>query len=526
MSRNKYFWMVGVVLAVTCSVAAGLYYLARLYVLSEAEQNIQGVLLAHRGMHRYIQEILHPAYYKMKEEGFVTPDFYSPEILSSSFIVRNQHKAYNEERKAAGLGEVYYKMAARNPRNPVNKADALEEKLIGMFNEHREMKDYREIVKIDGKDYLYVAIPFLVNQERCLKCHGDRAASPVQLQQRYQGQGGFGERVGEIRAIESIRAPLEQRYNLAYIVFVSSFFGLLVLAGLLLLNARLRGMVALRTRELELEVAERRRAEAEVRNANEILEERVTERTAQIAAANRELDAFAYSVSHDLRAPLRGIDGFSLALLEDYGDRLDDTARDYMQRVRAGCIRMGDLIDDMLRLSRLSRGEIHAQDVDLSAMAEEIVAELRKTTPARQVAVEITPGIMVRGDAVLLRAVMDNLLGNAWKFTGKIPAARIVVGELREGDRKVVFVRDNGAGFDMAYAGKLFGAFQRLHSPQEFEGTGIGLATVQRIIHRHGGEIRAEGEVGHGATFYFSLEKAEEAKDEGENDSLGGRQSG
>jgi light-regulated signal transduction histidine kinase (bacteriophytochrome) len=166
---------------------------------------------------------------------------------------------------------------------------------------------------------------------------------------------------------------------------------------------------------------------------------------------------------------------------------------------------MGDLIDDMLQLSRLSRGEMHFQEVDLSVMAGEIAGELKKSAPERAVAFEIAPGVAVRGDAVLLRAVMDNLLGNAWKFTGRTEGAKIAFGIREKGGKKVLFVRDNGAGFDMAYADKLFVAFQRLHSFQEFEGTGIGLATVQRIIHRHGGEIWAEGEVGHGATFYFNL---------------------
>lgn len=504
-SGRHYLKMSVVALGVACAVAGGLYYLARLYVLNEAERNIQALLLVHKGMHRYIQEVMHPTFYKLKAEGMVAEKFYAPEILSSSFIVRNQHKAYNEERKAAGLGEVYYKMAALNPRNPVNKADALEEKLIRMFNEHKEIKDYREVVRINGKDYLYVALPFLVNQQKCLKCHGNREDAPLGLQGLYPGQGGFNEKVGDIRAIESIRAPMEQQYFLIYILFIASFSGLLVLAGLLFLNTRLRGMVRARTHELEQEVAERRRAEDEVRQANEELEDRVEERTAQIAAANKELDSFAYSVSHDLRAPLRGIDGFTQALLEDYGERLDDTAKGYIGRVRAGCLRMGNLIDDLLQLSRLSRGEIHRQDVDLSAMAGEIAAELKKSAPERAVAFDLAPGIVVNGDVVLLRAVLENLLGNAWKFTGKTKEAKIAFGMRESNGKKAIFVRDNGAGFDMAYADKLFVAFQRLHSPHEFEGTGIGLATVQRIIHRHGGNIWAESQVGQGATFYFNL---------------------
>jgi len=504
-SRHHYWKIALVALGVACAVAAGLYQLAHMYVLNEAERNIQAVLLAHKGMHRYIQEVMHPTFYKLKAEGLVAEKFYAPEILSSSFIVRNQHKAYNEERKAAGLEEVYYKMAALNPRNPVNKADAAEEKLIRMFNENKELKNYREVVQIDGKDYLHVAMPFLVNQQKCMKCHGDREDSPPGLQLLYPGEGGFNEKVGDIRAVESIRAPMEHQYFFLYILFASSFAGLLVLAGLLFLNTRLRDMVRVRTQALAQEVVERRRAEEEVRKANEILEDRVEERTAQIAAANKELDSFAYSVSHDLRAPLRGIDGFSLALLEDYGEALDGTAKDYLGRIRAGCVRMGDLIDDMLQLSRVSRGTIHREAVNLSAMAGEIAADLQRATPERRVVFEIAPEITVFGDVVLLRAVLDNLLGNAWKFTAKTEGARITFGRQEEGGKEVLFVRDNGAGFDMAYAGKMFTAFQRLHTPQEFEGTGIGLATVQRIIHRHGGSIRADGDVGQGATFYFSV---------------------
>ena len=271
-SGRRYWKLLVVALGVTCAVGAGLYQLAYLYVLNEAERNIQAVLLAHKGIHRYIQEVMHPAFYKLKAEGMVAEKFYAPEILSSSFMVRNQHKAYNEERKAAGLGEVYYKMAAFNPRNPVNKADGLEEKLIRMFNENKEVKKYREVVRIDGKDYLYVALPFLVNQEKCLKCHGNREDAPLGLQALYPGLGGFNEKVGDIRAIESIRAPMEQQYYFLYILVASSFAGLLVLAGLLLFNTRLREMVRARTQALEQEVVERRRAEEEVRKANEALE--------------------------------------------------------------------------------------------------------------------------------------------------------------------------------------------------------------------------------------------------------------
>jgi light-regulated signal transduction histidine kinase (bacteriophytochrome) len=235
------------------------------------------------------------------------------------------------------------------------------------------------------------------------------------------------------------------------------------------------------------------------------LELRVEERTAQLNAANKELDAFAYSVSHDLRAPLRGIDGFSLALLEDFGDKLDDTGKDYLNRVRNGCVRMGLLIDDMLKMSRLTRSDINRKTLDMSLMARKSIENLMLSEPDRKVEVDIQDGISGVGDATLIQTVLDNLLGNAWKFTEKKEMANISFGIVSGSEHITYFIADNGAGFNMDYAEKLFTAFQRLHSPGEFQGTGIGLASVQRIIHRHGGKIWAEGEEDKGATFYFTL---------------------
>jgi PAS domain S-box-containing protein len=250
---------------------------------------------------------------------------------------------------------------------------------------------------------------------------------------------------------------------------------------------------------------QRERAQEALRRLNVELGQRVRDRTAELEVANQELETFSYSVSHDLRAPLRSIDGFSRILLEDYRDKLDDEGKDSLKRVRAASQRMGELIDDLLKLSHASRTEIRRAEVDLTALASEVAAELTRAEPTRSVHWVIAPGLVATGDPQLLREVIENLLGNAWKFTGKRTDAVIEIGATNAEGMGAFFVRDNGAGFDMAYVGKLFGAFQRLHSTTDFPGTGIGLATVQRIIHRHGGRVWAESEGNRGATFYFTL---------------------
>lgn len=234
-------------------------------------------------------------------------------------------------------------------------------------------------------------------------------------------------------------------------------------------------------------------------------EEEIRRRSSELEAANKELEAFCYSVSHDLRAPLRGIDGFSQALLEDYAPQLDDQAKDHLRRIRAGTQRMGTLIDDLLNLSRITRADLSRESVNLSELARSIAADFCRNQPERAVEFDIASDLRASGDPHLIHIALENLLGNAWKFSSRCERARIEFGRVHENGASAFFVRDNGAGFDAAYADRLFGAFQRLHSSADFPGTGVGLASVHRIIHRHGGKIWAEGATGQGATFYFTL---------------------
>lgn len=296
--------------------------------------------------------------------------------------------------------------------------------------------------------------------------------------------------------INQVRVLQQQDITIADQKNIQRFLILIIVLALGLSYTIYRGYRIKQLSNKRLEEQERK-----IRKLNQEL----LERAAALETANKELEAFSYSVSHDLRAPLRSIDGFSQAIIEDYEDGFDERGKDYLRRVRAAAQRMALLIDDMLNLSRVSRNEMVSQEIDLSGMAKDIAEKLRSLQPGRRAEFIIQPGIKARGDGQLLRIALENLFDNAWKYTSKHPAARIEFGCRTIDGEQVCFIKDDGSGFDMKYAQKLFGAFQRMHTEEEFPGTGIGLATVQRIIHRHGGEIWAESEVEKGTVFNFSI---------------------
>jgi signal transduction histidine kinase len=366
-----------------------------------------------------------------------------------------------------------------------------------------------------------------------------RTAATPQLNAEIPEAALFGnttnEALGQIQLVLSKEALFKARRNIFFGNVVAALgFSLLVVVAMLLLVRRFsRPLESLADRMHEARsgrwtepeamngpreirdigdsynalMATLRQREEQLREFNQDLEERIRQRTHALEAANKELEAFSYSASHDLRAPLRAIDGFGKALLEDYGATLDPLAQNYLQRMREAARRMSVLIDDMLRLSRVTRYEMQLSDMNMSEMAEAIAAALREQHVDHPVDFVVQPDMQVTADPELLHIMLTNLIGNAWKYTAKVAAARVEFRRTRIDHETVYVLRDNGAGFDMRFADKLFGAFQRLHG-KEFEGTGIGLAIVQRILIRHGGRIWAEAAVDKGATFYFTLPDA------------------
>jgi signal transduction histidine kinase len=439
-----------------------------------------------------------------------------PGVRGKNFAIRDWYKGVRKNWKPY-VSDVYQRAA--EPRfNVVAAAIPIkseEEKLLGILVlqvQLNELVGWSKSIEIGPSGFVY-----FVDKKGQLAAHPESPSegalidysSVPAVQKALRGESGVetifnpvekDERVAAFAPVPGIGWGViaSEGTRTAFAQRNENLKRVLVLYGFIFLVSCVLAYVILRT------VIGLKEAEEKIQTLNKNLEQHALE----LETTNKELEAFSYSVSHDLRAPLRAIDGFSQALLEDCAETLDSAGKDYLDRIRAGTQRMAQLIDDLLNLSRVSRSAITREPIHLSAMAKSIVTELQRAEPERRVDFAIAEELNVNGDERLLRVALENLLGNAWKFTGKCPQPNVELGVVNHNGTSAYFVRDNGAGFDMAYSDKLFGPFQRLHAMTEFRGTGIGLATVQRIVHRHGGRVWAEAEVGKGATFYFTLRES------------------
>lgn len=491
--RHRTFMIIAGSLLLSGFVALGLYFAVSAYFLNDAEEKLNNVLLSHRAFHLYIQKVLHPTFYNARDTGKLSPDFYSPEVLSSSFIVRSLHGFYNTERQKEHLPEIYYKMASNNPRNPVNQADAFEKSLIRMFNENRNIADYRKVVTIKGHKYLYYAKPFLPNDKACLRCHGKREDAPPGLQALYAGEGGFNEKDGVIRAIESMRMPIQNEISAALIVTISVAVGLTAMFILLIFNARLRSLVQTKTEGLSQEIAERK------------------EREIELEGKNAELERFTYTVSHDLKSPLITIKGFAGALQKDIKTGRYDRFDADLKRINAAADKMEMLLNDLLELSRIGRMTNPPTEADMSVIVQAALSNLEGLISSRAATVIVQTDLpMVTCDRKRIEEVVQNLVENALKYMGSQPHPEILIGARPEETETVFFVRDNGIGIEPKFHETVFGLFNKLDA--QSEGTGIGLALVRRIVEFHGGRVWVESSgKDSGTTVCFTLGLAPKA---------------
>jgi len=468
-------------------VAAVIYYALSAFFIKDAEDKIRNILLSHRGLHQYIQKVMHPAFYQARAERSVFQDFYAPEILSSSYIVRTMHAFYNEELKKKGLPEIYYKMASANPRNPVNRADEFETVLIRMFNENRDVNEFRKVIKIDGKKYLYYAIPFLETDSRCIRCHGKREDAPQGLQALYPGQGGFNEKTGVFRAIESIRVPIGDDISTAIVLACSLSVGIAAMFMLFFFNRRLKIIVDEKTATLEAELVERKKREDD------------------LEIKNAELERFAYTVSHDLKSPIITIKGFTGALEKDLLRGNYERMAGDLKRVSDAADKMNDLLCGLLEISTVGRVVNTAEAVDMNLLVDDVLAQLAGPLKNGNVTVEVQPDLpMVLCDWQRMAEVVQNLVENAINYMGDQIEPKIQFGMREESGVKIFFVQDNGIGIDEKYHQNIFGLFNKLDGKSS--GTGIGLALVKRIIEVHGGRVWVESDgVGKGSRFCFTV---------------------
>ncbi len=523
MFKNKHS-IISYILAALfiAAVTAGVYYTAQAYILDRAERNIENLILSQRGLHHYIQRVMHPAFFQAINDGDISQDYYNPEIFSSTFIVRSMHGFYNEELLKHNRPEIYYKLASENPRNPVNRADQIELALLKKFNVNRNLKNIREIVNIDGKKYLYYSIPFLENTRACLRCHGKREDAPLGLLARYPDDGGFNEKEGYIRAIESIRAPLLQEYTTLYIIMAAIGATSLAVFGMFWFSARLRVEVSEKTRNLKEELSARQSAENDLRIQTAMLEEEIAERQKtqealhqakeMAEAANRAKSLFLANMSHELRTPLNGVVGMA-QLLSISG--VTEEQMDYLNTLQLSAENLIALINDILDITKIEAEQIqiyHAEYSLRSCLNEVVLMQQSKITE-KQLSIEkdipdSIPDTLV-GDRIRVLQILSNLLSNAVKFTknGGIKLA-VAVKEQHESTILLdISVADTGIGIDPKQLGYIFKMFTQVDESytRRHGGAGLGLAISRKLAELMGGSITVESKLGKGSVFHLLL---------------------
>lgn len=470
-------------------VSSAIYYGLSVFFVSEAERKLQNVLYSQRGLHLYIQKIMHPTFYKARDAGLIAQNYYAPEIFSSSFIVRNTHALYNEEIKKHGLPEVYYKMATVNPRNPVNQADADEASLIRFFNENRQVHEVRKLVSINDRKYLYYAIPFLETNPACLRCHGKREDAPPGLQVLYPGEGGFNEKAGVYRAIESIRMPINDEMSSVWVISAALTFGFATTLILFFFNKQLQTVVGDKTSSLEAEIAEHKQAESALKRAN------------------TDLQRFAEVTAHHLQEPARRMATYAKHLSEQLGDRIDDEARQSLQFIDQQARRQQSLLHDVERYlaADQARGEIRS--LDTGKNVREILSRMsdRISESGAEIILEDLPSALL--DAPRLNDMFSMGLDNALYHGRTEKGLRITISGVRDDKRVRYSISDNGPGIDAQYREQVFRVFERLASNRP--GTGIGLAILRRIAESSGGRAWIEETTGGGCRLVFELPAGE-----------------
>jgi len=509
-------------LILTIVISSGVYYATQVFVLDRAERSVQSLILSHRALHEYIQKEMHPTFYAAVAAGSISENYYAPEIFSSSYIVRLMHGFYNEELQKYARPEIYYKLAAKSPRNPVNQADAFEEELISRFNEDRKLKGHRQIMTVDGEKYLYYAIPFIENTSACMRCHGKREDAPAGLQALYPGNGGFNEQIGQIRAIESIRVPLHADYEALYVVLAVIGSVTLSLLGLYLFNTRLRSEVDAKTSRLQEELQARTEAENALRAKTAALENEIAERQKTQEAlyqakedaetANRAKTAFLSNMSHELRTPLNGVVGMAelIGLTE-----VSPEQKRYLHILQRSADDLLILISDILDITKIEAEEFELNQVEFSVRKCVGEVVLMQQTPITQKGLCISTSVAeaipdnLLGDKPRIFRILTNLLSNAIKFTeeGSITIA-VTISEQYDSTILLDFaVTDTGIGIAPEWILNVFNPFTQADdsTTRKHGGAGIGLANSRKLAILLGGDITVESQLHEGSCFHLLL---------------------